>query len=439
MLFTNSTSFLQPPTLTPMAERLRHTFSTLSLSLPIPEPPCKSESADNTKSHHKPTMRTLTPEQSESESKSPDDSIEYDDSFALSYSSHEDEDDSDLPNLYQPSSPFHGNQGFVLPDIMEENEDDMLSEDRSLRRLSSMETSETLESRNFDHGFKEADVDIDIMNNVAETNFTDDIVDEASNNKNLPGQGDEETIPGPFEAPVLPSSPPPGPLLSPRLSMLLAEGKAYGDLDTSRFSFADDVPPPPLPSSLPPGKLISPRSSKYLDRSSYIVEEHVPTLELMSKIGALKEERESEEPTESEKEVPNQETEHKEASEDVDGVDPMLAVVPPPVASDEDEGDLKPKRRQSVYFDPPPQFQTGSDSGFTDMIPLHSDHSTSGGNIVQDAVEPPRGILSEGRDGRGHHRRGSSTTTTDERLTEYSESVDMKTNVSSTSRVSFRS
>ena len=30
---------LQPPTLTPEAERLRHAFSTLSLSLPIPTPP----------------------------------------------------------------------------------------------------------------------------------------------------------------------------------------------------------------------------------------------------------------------------------------------------------------------------------------------------------------------------------------------------------------
>ena len=29
----------QPPTLTPISQQLRHTFSTLSLSLPVPEPP----------------------------------------------------------------------------------------------------------------------------------------------------------------------------------------------------------------------------------------------------------------------------------------------------------------------------------------------------------------------------------------------------------------
>ena len=33
----------QPPTLTPTSERLRHALSTLSLSLPIPEPHTSSE------------------------------------------------------------------------------------------------------------------------------------------------------------------------------------------------------------------------------------------------------------------------------------------------------------------------------------------------------------------------------------------------------------
>ena len=85
--------------------------------------------------------------------------------------------------------------------------------------------------------------------------------------------------------PSLPVSPPPGPTLSPRFSIIISDGKSLPD-DTLRaassmsaallsglslqtegasnrysvISLIDDVPPP-LPSSPPPGKLMSPRQS----------------------------------------------------------------------------------------------------------------------------------------------------------------------------------
>ena len=403
-----------------MSERLRHTFSTLSLALPIPEPPTNT----NTNQLLSTATETVSP-QSEPESQALEESVENsnDDVSVFSYSSREEEDDSDLPELFQPSSPFQGGQAFILPDIMEENDEEIVSE------------NEQFDTQNLDEGFEAAG--LDIANDIAETNFTDDVAERASNDGNT--STPDEIIPGPFEAPTLPNSPPPGPLLSPRLSMLLAEGRLT-DHDTSRFStvsLADDVPPPPLPSSLPPGKLISPRSSLYHDRSSFIIEEHQSSLgHMSSRIESLKEEREeSEEDTQQKKILVD--------NVQADRIDPVL-VLAPPIALEETNY-LATKRRQSIYFDPPLQFQAGSDSGFpdTDVQAVHSDQSTNGGNIVildtVEAYSKNGGLLKGMKQFEGPHHKGSSTTTTsytEEMLTEYSESVDMKTNVSSTSQVS---
>lgn len=129
--------------------------------------------------------------------------------------------------------------------------------------------------------------------------------------------------------PSLPISPPPGPTLLPRFSIVISDGKSLPDnvlkstsltsanvlsglsLQTegvsnrySVVSLLDDAPPP-LPSSLPPGKLISPRHSVLdpvvsYDSSGNIILTYASTIEsvdmdqLSKQISSIVKERERE-------------------------------------------------------------------------------------------------------------------------------------------------
>ena len=201
--------------------------------------------------------------------------------------------EEDLPELFHPSSPIEFNKEFILPDIMEENEDMLESE------VESTVTGESIgkEKMNTDalefNPIEEAGLkDIE----CAETSFSEGgplamaLRDTATDLERLQEQGSPQSTQSPPETPILPLSPPPGPLLSPRYSLLfskespspspdlshsnsLISGCQYDSKDSSSrisvrlstISLADDTPPP-LPSSLPPGKLISPRHSMILSQ-----------------------------------------------------------------------------------------------------------------------------------------------------------------------------
>ena len=170
-------------------------------------------------------------------------------------------DEESPPELFQPSSPLQINKNFLLPDIMEESENEqseslkssMLSLDGTLIKSPSRQ-----EFTKFDP-FEETGLD------VVETNFDNDLplpIHDNVEDLNAPGS--------PAEPPILPVSPPPGPLLSPRHSMMLLESSAQ-DNEHSRFSVVSTSSEiaPPFPISPPPGRLI-PRESLYLDPESKI-------------------------------------------------------------------------------------------------------------------------------------------------------------------------
>lgn len=164
----------------------------------------------------------------------------------------------DFPTLYKPTAPLHLTPSGILHDIAEETECDT----------------------EFEHSWNVAGSTNGVGNRVlpteleeleyAETNFLDNTGSTTDfNDQNVT---EPLTSPGVISPPSLPVTPPPGPVLSPRLSMLLAEAAgAEGGQATlqisdpknrlSTASLSGDVPPPPLPTSLPPGKLISPRHS----------------------------------------------------------------------------------------------------------------------------------------------------------------------------------
>ena len=207
--------------------------------------------------------------------------------------------EEDLPELFHPSSPIEFNKEFILPDIVEENEDVLESEEE----VESTMTGESIgkEKLNTDalefNPFEEAGLkDIE----CAETSFSEggplakELRDSnkvaATDLERLQVQGSPQSTQSPPETPTLPLSPPPGPLLSPRYSLLFSKESPSPSPDLSHshslipdcqhdskdaqssrrisvrlstISLADDTPPP-LPSSLPPGKLISPRHSMIL-------------------------------------------------------------------------------------------------------------------------------------------------------------------------------
>ena len=179
--------------------------------------------------------------------------------------------------LYEPTSPLQLMPTGILHDIAEETEGDTTEFEHSWNGREERQQLVTEEEVEY-----------------AETEFFDALDTTLDNPTN---EGTQETFLGPVAPPPsLPVSPPPGPVLSPRLSMLLAETNGTTNTSTpsphqtttdyqnrqSVASLSGDSPPPPLPSSLPPGKLISPRHS-LMDSDPCI--SHRPDSTLLSGIG----------------------------------------------------------------------------------------------------------------------------------------------------------
>ncbi len=301
--------------------------------------------------------------------------------------------------LFEPSSSLKViPQEFILPDIAEESD----SASRPLSILSEVEQTRLHESeikyrdhtnkqhaaakafnrRSLDYtrqSFEEAGLD------VIETKFDNDqllnrIVDTMSE-MSTSFEADE-SLP---EPPFLPVSPPPGPLLSPRYSILLAaleENKANACTveDKQRTSaiihrlstinMVDDEPPP-LPETLPPGKMMSPRHSKLLAQGGNTSEMSQLDLSiLLSKMNSLEKSKAS--PSEQNNSTTTVTVDLEEEQ--------VLALLPPP---DIDEETVQ-RRGSSLKLTPsflrsiePPQEFTDSGLPETDETPATSEHTPS--------------------------------------------------------------
>ena len=292
-------------------------------------------------------------------------------------------DEESLPELFEPSSPLQINSNFLLPDIMEESENERSESLRSSLLSSDGMIIKSPSKQNFTKfdPFEETGLD------VVETNFDNDVP--------LPinGNSDNEQAPNasgsPVEPPILPVSPPPGPLLSPRYSMMLPESSEPDDYNRFSVVSVTSEMAPPLPTSLPPGKLI-PRESLYQDPESKI--------DLWYELKRTNEEK-----------IHSGDSRSPEELKDGAKHDPVI---------DTEEAESSHKFIEHLT----------SDSGFPDTD-MATDHST--GRNIENPVSNSHQFLSVST-------KNSSTSITsysDERTTEYSGSIGLKTNVSSGSQV----
>ena len=295
-------------------------------------------------------------------------------------------DEESLPELFAPSSPLHIDKNFLLPDIMEESENEQ-SESLRSSLLSSDGTIVKSQSR---HKFTKFNPFEETGLDVVETSFNDDVP--LPINDNSDNVQDLNTSGSPVEPPILPVSPPPGPLLSPRYSMMLLDSNEQAN-DYNRFSVVSvsSEMAPPLPTSLPPGKLI-PRESLYQDPESKI--------DLWYELRRTNVEKVHSGDPESQEELKygaKYNPTHK--TEDIDA---------------------EPSHKFTEHLT--------SDSGFPDTD-MATDHST--GRNAENPVGSAHQFLSVST-------KNSSTSITsysDERTTEYSGSLGLKTNASSGSQV----
>ena len=412
--------------------------------------------------------------------------------------------DEDLPKLFEPSSPIHVGGKHILPDIMEENEPEESGSEfectlnlagKQLRgcsrgeekRPSPGKTNDRIEPKQAgcvqDGDFDDVQVNIqeeELLGELeyVETNFSDNLEVVHIEKDVTTAQGKSSTAP-----PSLPVSPPPGPMLSPRFSLMINEGPipdleitechtedALGSSTLNRLStisLADDAPPPPLPSSLPPGKLISPRHSMIENQGTIVGglgfaggdsgSGGLDMSSLVAHMDSLLQERELERADmgmETPKGVQNAEEEVKKAEEQtvahvddaisesgVENAD-MLPLPPPLIVADEETPFKGSKLKVTPSFlrnlEPPVEF---SDSGFPETDTEHtpgSAHKVGSDRKTLSLAE--KGPHSEDVDG-GESvptlpLRANSFITSDERLTEYSGSVGHKTTASSGSLVS---
>ncbi len=293
-------------------------------------------------------------------------------------------DDESLPELFEPSSPLQISNNFLLPDIMEESENER-SESLRSSLLSSdgmiLKSPSKQKFTKFDP-FEETGLD------VVETNFDVDVplpVNDSSPN-------DDEQAPNasgsPVEPPILPVSPPPGPLLSPRYSMMLLENGEPDNYNRISVISVSSEMAPPLPASLPPGKLI-PRESLYQDPESKI--------DLWYELKRTNEEK-----------VYSSDSKSHEDGTNHDHI----------IKNEEAETSHKFIEHVST-----------SDSGFPDTD-MATDHSTGGRN-----GETPIGNSHQFISVATKNSSTSIASCSDERTTEYSGSIGLKTNVSSGSQV----
>ena len=225
---------------------------------------------------------------------------------------------------------------------------------------------------------------------VIETNFNDDVPlpvnDNSDNGQHFNASG------SPVEPPILPVSPPPGPLLSPRYSMMLLDSNERVN-DYNRFSVVSvsSEMAPPLPTSLPPGKLI-PRESLYQDPESKI--------DLWYELKRTNEEK-----------VHSGDPKSHEELKDGAKYNPIHKT---------EDIDAESSHKFTEHLT--------SDSGFPDTD-MATDHNT--GRNAENPVGSAHQFLSVST-------KNSSTSITchsDERTTEYSGSLGLKTNASSGSQV----
>lgn len=293
-------------------------------------------------------------------------------------------DEDSLPELFEPSSPLQINNNFLLPDIMEESENER-SESLRSSLLSSdgmiIKSPTRQKFTKFDP-FEETGLD------VVETNFDNDVplpMNDDSVNEQEPNASGS-----PVEPPILPVSPPPGPLLSPRYSMMLLESNEQDDYNRFSVVSVSSEMAPPLPTSLPPGKLIPRESLLYQDPESKI--------DLWYELKRTNEEKFDSGDSKSQEDIKNS-VKH----------DSILR---------SEEAELSHKFTEHLT----------SDSGFPDTD-MATDHST--GKNIENPSSNSNQFLSVST-------KNSSTSITsysDERTTEYSGSVGLKTNVSSGSQV----
>lgn len=417
-------------------------------------------------------------------------------SISQSLTEHANEGSEDH-SLFEPSSPLRMiPEAFTLPDIQEEGDEaDSLSlnnnfsepHNKSRSSLASPthadgDNEEILyypvlckqtHKESFDsarESFEEAGLDI------VETAFDGFELKENETSKDLLNISSNTDIPVSFDGksyafseesridpPILPVSPPPGPLLSPRYSMLLAEKEqSYLDgapgadanheisaLLNRTISIADEEPPP-LPESLPPGKIISPRHSTLLMQNKSTDQNRVDLLDLrllLSKISAVYSNQE----TKNRQKEADQQTENLVQSEittengnpasDRDTLDDERVLALAPHIENVNEHDAERPKKSNLkitpsflsHLEPPKEF---TDSGFpdTDENVVTSDHSTSAGKISINHL-PDAAIFSD--EVKMFEKDGSTAITSfnEDKQSENSGSLVLKTNVSTSSQV----
>jgi len=303
-------------------------------------------------------------------------------SFNASIRSDDDDDfgaDSDTMELYSPSSPWVKQEPFLLPDIMEEADE-----------LDTEEAGGTEQPTTASKGTGAGEKLNQTTNTLeeTETSFSEEVLGILERTGSLRMSSQYKSNP----SPVLPVSPPPGPLLLsdlkkpippalPGVPTVTSEKKykppPFHPEITFRHSVVgglDDIPPP-LPKTQPPGKLMSPRHSLFMDladignmASSY----HATELDLSQLVPQMTRIREA--PADMQTNGRDEDTKIKQRNSEADG-SPLL--VPPPSLEESPKGTTetsgKNKRPESYYyktFEPPKEF---SDSGYQD-----TDNATDG-------------------------------------------------------------
>ena len=297
-------------------------------------------------------------------------------------------DDESLPELFEPSSPLQIGSNFLLPDIMEESENE-----RSESLRSSLLSSDGMIIKSpSKQKFTKFDPFEEIGLDVIETNFDSD-VPLPVNDDNCDDEQAPDASESPVDPPILPVSPPPGPLLSPRYSMMLLESSEQDDYNRFSIVSVSSEMAPPLPTSLPPGRLIPRESLLYQDPESKI--------DLWYELKRTSEEKVHSGDSNSCEEL-KADTSH----------DPIIK---------SEETEMSHKFIEHL---------SASDSGFPDTD-MATDHNSTGGRNIDTPIGNPHQFISVAT-------KNSSTSIascSDERTTEYSGSIGLKTNFSSGSQV----
>lgn len=340
--------------------------------------------------------------------------------------------DSESLELFQPSSPFKVTEEFLLPDIIEETEE---------METDSLENPLENSFQDQDHSSLHSSLN-DGELDIKETSFNEATLPGLSQAfEELPSIGELDMNPN-LDPPMLPVSPPPGPLLSPELDVVsdvhqevpYKEGYDAEEAKGYRHSVAgtcEDIPPP-LPLTGPPGKMISPRHSRFIDLADLSADFKPNSMgkldvsQLVLKMSKVV--TKVEPPFQKTSEDKVLETESVKSSE----ILPPLPLDYPDADFDTSDASIIRQRLGSHHlktFEPPKEF---SDSGFQDTdvntpprTAVVLARPTFGSN--EEKSDSPLSALTQKMD-------GSVTATSDEQLTENS-SVGLKTVASSGSEV----